>query len=210
MNADQFFMTGATVDEVMPLLWDHHYSGTASSNIQHVFAWREPGGLFGDFGRPRAAVLYSWPTNRNFPVGSLELVRLVRDDDFSLPLSQFVAWSLRWLKKNARWNFVLSYSDMTHGHHGGIYQACNFTYCYESKPRLDGIRNTQTGQEKHGRQCSREFGNNKLETLQSIGFGWEPRYLKEKHFYIYPLRQKLKRVLSENGWQPKPYPKPDA
>ena len=202
-------MTGADLGEVLPLLRDYHYSGKPSTNIQHIFAWRESGGLFGDYGSPRAAILYSWPTNRNFPSGSLELVRLVRDDEFNLPLSQFVAWTLRWLKRNAEWDFVISYSDMTHGHHGGIYQACNFTYCYESPACQDGIKNTLTGEEKHGRQVFREFGSRGIERIKQIGFGWEPRYSKEKHFYIYPLRKRRNRVLQENGWQSKPYPKPD-
>lgn len=64
-----------------------------------------------------------------------ELNRLCRTEDWKEPLSYFVAYCLRQLKKE-NW-IVVSYSDTGMNHHGYIYQACNFIYTGCTKERTD-------------------------------------------------------------------------
>ena len=107
---NELVMTGATLDEVRPLLAQEHYLGNRCPDPMHVFAWRKAGGLFGHTGEIVAAVVYAAPANKYFGQGSTELVRLVRTNDVSEPLSKFVSWSLRWLKRNTSIKYCVSYA----------------------------------------------------------------------------------------------------
>lgn len=200
-------MTGATIAELWPLIRDYHYSEREPSAIIHAFAWREPGGLFGDTGAVRAGVTYSQPVSRNLPKTALELSRLIRDDGFYKPLSQFVAWTLRWLRQNDDRDFVLSYADSTRGHHGGIYQATNFIYCGTTDRRHIGF-NDVNGLFVHCRQCNHRFGTSSQDEIMRIKPGWSPIYGEPKHLYIFPLHMKWKKIAATYGWESLPYPKP--
>ena len=201
-------MTGATSDELWPLIKNFHYSRRMPSSIVHAFAWRESSGLFGDFGEPKAGIIYSHPVARNSPNNMFELARLVRHDKFDKQLSQFVSWSLRWLKKNTDIHAVLSYADTTQGHHGGIYQATNFTYVKESPKRHIGFQ-AEDQSFWHCRSCNAKFGTSSTKKMALIKPSWEPIYGKEKYLYIYPLKKKLRTILQEQGWKALSYPKPD-
>ena len=113
-----FYMTGATTDELWPLVRDHHYTRRMAGLVLHAFAWREPGGMFGDTGEPFAGITFSQPVSRNLPQDALELSRLVKRPEYDVRLSRLVSWALRWLRSNTNRPFVLSYADTTHGHHG--------------------------------------------------------------------------------------------
>lgn len=203
------FMTGATADELWPLVRDYHYSRRNAGLVRHAFAWRIPGGLFGTTGEPVAGITYSQPVNRNFPPDSAELSRLVRRNDFAGDLSTFVTWSLRWLRANTTTPFVLSYADTTHGHHGGIYQACSFIYVGLTNPGHIGF-NVPDGSFVHGRSCNNRFGTRSVETIARLMPEWVPVYGEAKHLYIFPLRQKWATIARKHGWQSLPYPKPYA
>lgn len=200
-------MTGASPDEVWPLVRDFHYSKRNAGLIHHAFAWRAPGGLFGETGEPMAAISYSQPVSRNHPQDALELSRLVRREDFDKPISQFVAWSLRWLKANTAAPFVLSYADSTQGHHGGIYQACNFLYVGPTTSGHIGY-NCPEGSFVHRRTCNSRFGTGGAVEMARIKPDWMPVYGKPKHLYIFPLRKKWKPA--DHGFTSHPYPKPNA
>ncbi len=202
-------MTGATADELWPLVRDYHYSRRSAGLVRHAFAWREPGGLFGETGLPLAGLTYSQPVNRNFPSESTELSRLVRRDDFKGKLSELVCWSLRWLRANTETPFVLSYADTTHGHHGGIYQASGFHYVGKTQSGHIGF-NAADGSFVHGRICNSRFGTRSVEAVAQIKPDWVPVYGEPKHLYIFPLRQKWPTIARRHGWQSLPYPKPNA
>jgi hypothetical protein len=202
-------MTGATADELWPLVRDYHYSRRMAGLVRHAFAWREPGGLFGETGNPVAGVIYSQPVNRNFPSESAELSRLIRRDDFGGTLSRMVSWSLRWLRTNTTTPFVLSYADTTQGHHGGIYQACGFVYVGATAPGHIGF-DAPDGSFVHGRICNGRFGTRSVDAIAKIKPEWVPVYGKPKHLYIFPLRQKWATIARKHGWTAQPYPKPNA
>ena len=63
------------------------------------------------------------------PDKCLELRRLCLIDDTPKNAeSFFVSRTLKWLRKNTEWKFVVSYADPEQGHTGVIYQAANFKY----------------------------------------------------------------------------------
>lgn len=205
---DGLVMTGATADELWPLVRDFHYSKRQPSSPIHAFALRESGGLFGDTGKPVAGVFYSQPVSRNLPQNALELSRLIRTNDYSGQLSQFVAWTLRWLKSNCDKELVLSYADSTQGHHGGIYQASNFKYVGAFESGHIGY-SCPDGSFVHRRACNSRFGVGGQSDMARIKPDWVPVFGDPKHLYVFPLKMKWPKIAEVYGWESKPYPKPD-
>ncbi len=205
---DGLVMTGATADELWPLVRDFHYSKRQPSSPIHAFALRESGGLFGDTGKPVAGVFYSQPVSRNLPQNALELSRLIRTNDYSGQLSQFVAWTLRWLKSNCDKELVLSYADSTQGHHGGIYQASNFKYVGAFESGHIGY-SCPDGSFVRRRACNSRFGVGGQSDMARIKPDWVPVFGDPKHLYVFPLKMKWPKIAEVYGWESKPYPKPD-
>jgi hypothetical protein len=200
------FMTGATPDEVWPLIRDYHYSKRMPSATRHTFAWRRDGGLFGDFGEPLAAALYGNPVQMNWPQDALELQRLVRRDDFDGILSTFLSWTLRWLREHTDVPFVISYADTREGHLGTIYQATNWKLVQSKAVSIDFFL-LPDGSRKHPRQVNRELGSCSLPFVAERRPDWVPVKGKPKHLYVFPLRQRLNAVMRRFNWQELPYPK---
>jgi hypothetical protein len=201
------YMTGASLDEVWPLVRDFHYSSRLPSAVQHVFAWRKPGGLFGDFGEPLAAIIYGIPVNRSWPSDALELQRLVKHPSLESPLSEFVAWSLRYLRANTNVPFVLSYADSGQGHHGGIYQATGFDFVRISKGDsafLDG-----SGKHVHGRSMFHAYGTRSQAVILAKFPSWQVTRDTDKYVYVKTIRQRRNALMKRFGWTPQPFPKPD-
>ncbi len=194
-------MTGATIEEIRPLLRDHHYLGQKTADPMFVFAWRKEGGLFGCTGEPVAGIVFASPINRYFGEGAVELTRLVRSPDLTEPLSAFVGWALRWLRSNARLAYCLSYADSGAGHHGGIYQALNFDYVALSSGNTRW-RNPETGEVVSGRSFDQRRPEYKA--------GWERIRSEPKFLYVRPLKMRRAAMLKKFGWEPRPYPKPNA
>lgn len=203
-----YVMTGASADELWPLVRDFHYSSRMPSAIRNCFAVREPGGLFGDTRRVVAGAIFGQPVQMNWNQEARELLRLVRRDDLNFPLSQLVSYSLQWLKGNTTVPFALSYADTAEGHHGGIYQSTNWRYVGQRKIAVSAFL-LPNGEKKHPRQVNRELGSCGVENVAKMRPDWKPIKGEPKHLYIYPLRQKWPTIARKYGWEAKPYPKPD-
>jgi hypothetical protein len=201
--------TGATTNEVWPLVRDFHYAKKMPAGSTHCFAVRKEGGLFGDTGIPQAAVIYGPGANNKMPSDALELTRLVRHPDYVKKLSPFVAWSIRWLRANINSPFIFSYADPAHNHHGGIYQALGFIYVGESQAQYSTFYNEKE-EVVHKRTISAELGT----AARSAVFRRHPKWTlgeaPAKFLYIKPLRQNLKPLLKRSSWQSLPFPKPNA
>ena len=200
--------TGATADELWPLVRDHHYSRRMPGVVQHCFAAREVGGLFGDTGVPLAGVIFGKSANNQWPQDAVELQRLVRVDSLKTQLSQLVAFSLRFLRANYEIPFAFSYADTGEGHHGGIYQATGWHYINLSKG--DRAFVDDNGKYVHGRNAYRLFGTRSETAVLERNPGWSLKRDTDKHVYIFPLRQKWPSIARQRGWQSLPYPKPNA
>lgn len=209
---NDYVMTGASADEVWPLVRDFHYSRRMPAAVIYGFAVREPGGLFGDTGELVAGAIFSQPVSRRFNTEALELTRLIKRPDAKLVLSEFVAFCLRWLKANTTRPFVLSYADSAEGHHGGIYQASGFCYIGERGipfNNLAGFRKPD-GSFLHSRTACARAGTFNRKLLEAANPDCVPVEAEPKHLYIFPLRQKWPTIARRYGWETKPYPKPNA
>jgi hypothetical protein len=192
--------TGATLAEVGPLLDEHHYIGKRCANPIHVFAWRRPGGLLGDTGRPVAATVFASPVNKYFGAGALEISRLVRGDEPVPPLSGLISLSIRWLRRHTAWKYCLAYADTGAGHHGGIYQAASFAYVRDSAGHSTW-HNPATGE-----TCSsRAFDQRRAQYRE----GWERLPGTRKYLYVRGINEKKTGLLGRFGWLELPYPKPE-
>jgi hypothetical protein len=117
-----------------------HYSDYVNIQEKHTFClFRE-----GNFGIPDmvGVCIYTRPAGPSAgqayypqaPDRVLELRRLCLIDDTPKNAeSYFVGRTLRWLRKNTDWEFVLSYADEEQGHTGVIYRASNFKYLGKTK-----------------------------------------------------------------------------
>ena len=204
---DLYTITGAEPDEIWPLVRDHHYSGRLPANIQHCYAIRRLGGLFGDTGEPIAGIIFSIPPTR-WSEEVLELSRLVRTPECDVPLTKLISFAQPWLRE-AGWALTVSFADWTQKHHGGIYQAAGWFYAGMREKRMDGL--VIDGAFKPGRSCNSAWGTRSPSKLRDIltQAEIEPHYDEGKHLYWRPIivagQTKAKRL----GLQRLPYPKPD-
>lgn len=128
----------------------------------------------------------------------VELVRVALRDHQSA-VSRVVALSLRFLRlSNPALRCVVSYADEEQGHHGGIYQAGNWTYVGRS---MGSVEFFHDGRWKHNREVTsgafgkaRHINHNDLPKRKTLG----------KHKYLMPLDDDMRRHIMPLA---KPYPK---
>jgi hypothetical protein len=121
-------------DTVRKFLRKWHYSDYVNIQEKETFGLFREGMFLPElvgvcvYTRPAgaAAAQKYYPTD---PDKCLELRRLCLIDDTPKNAeSFFVSRTLKWLKKNTDWKFVVSYADPEQGHKGVIYRAANFKY----------------------------------------------------------------------------------
>jgi hypothetical protein len=121
-------------DTVRSFLRKWHYSDYVNIQAKEVFGLFRDGAFLPEMvgvciytrpAGPTAAQKY-YPQD---PDKCLELRRLCLVDDTPKNAeSFFVSRTLKWLRKNTDWKFVVSYADPEQGHKGVIYRAANFKY----------------------------------------------------------------------------------
>jgi hypothetical protein len=121
-------------DTVRSFLRKWHYSDYVNIQAKEVFGLFRDGAFLPELvgvciytrpAGPTAAQKY-YPQD---PDKCLELRRLCLVDDTPKNAeSFFVSRTLKWLRKNTDWKFVVSYADPEQGHKGVIYRAANFKY----------------------------------------------------------------------------------
>jgi hypothetical protein len=192
--------------EVWPLVRDFHYSKKMPGVPRFCFGWEQTRGCSPGL---KATVIYGHPSGIGWPKDCLELQRLVRVDNFTEPLSKFLSWSVRWLKRETKWGFIVSYADIQHGHYGGIYQATGFIYVAKRKPIHCGYMDT-TGRLIHKRTVFARYKTCAKAAIRKINPDWEPYYDQGKYLYVKPLMKRLKPLLKQYNWKPLPFVKPNA
>ena len=180
-----------TFKEAMPLVLEHHYTRRRTADPMQVFVWH--------YGEAIVAVaIFTSPVNRYFGRGAVELARLVRVPGFDYPLSRFISLCMRWLKANTELRYCLSYADTGAGHAGYIYQASNFTYVAKSKGNVQYLHG-ESGKIVSGRSFDQHAAGNKD--------GWLRQRTQGKHLYVYPLGERLSKLMLRFDWAALPYPK---
>jgi len=173
-----------------------HYSDYVNIQEKHTFC------LFrdGNFGIPEmiGVCIYTRPAGPSAgqayhpqaPDRVLELRRLCLIDDTPKNAeSYFVGRTLRWLRKNTNWEFVLSYADEEQGHTGVIYRASNFKYLGKTKAgktlEVDGkafhIRTLSMLDRPYGVEINKRYKEKDpdVKILQTL----------PKHIYTYVLKK---------------------
>jgi hypothetical protein len=203
---DYFYATGQK-DAARELVEQFHYSHHLPSNIQFIFTAHEPGGLFGDFGRPIAMVLFTIPSSR-WTEEVWELARLVRRDDSDIKLTGLIARACKFIRRKGDMDLLVSFADSTHNHHGGIYQASSWNYHCQRDKRVDGM--VIDGTLVPARVCNHRYGTSSVGKLREIlrDHTVEPHWDMGKHLYWRALRKSGELKADRLGLTKSAYPKP--
>lgn len=181
-------------EQIQTFLRTWHYSNyTYLQHKENFTMWRE-----GDWGMPElvGVCIYTRPAGaaaakRYYPEDPdkcLELRRLCLIDETPKNAeSYFVSRTIKWLKKNTDWKFIISYADPEQGHGGVIYRAANFKYegvtGEGSQLEVDGekfhIRTLTMTQRPYGEEINRRYkaGDPDVKIVKT----------KPKHIFTYKL-----------------------
>ena len=169
-----------------------HYSRSMpAGKLVKVGAW-ENGNFIG-------VVIFGRGANNNIgkPYGmnqteACELVRIALREHRT-PVSRIAAIAIKFLKSNSPGlRLMISYADPMQGHHGGIYQAGNWTYCGRSRAQQAVIHG---GKIMHKRTAKSRFGS--IKGMKKSPVTW-------KHKYIMPLDAEMRKCILPLA---RPYPK---
>lgn len=203
----------ASLAEAKDWFAQYHYTGTAAGH--RFYAWLRDDKIDGvvalgrggnRFGVADKFGLTAW-------AGGLEITRVAcHPDGPKNTASKMVAAALRELAAGGD-QWVFTYADTAHGHHGGIYQALNAVYVGTDAKQwvnfeLDGLRVSK-------RAISGKFGHTRWPEVRDLAAGaghvlrkvaWQP-----KHTYVLPIAsdRKARRAIQAT-LEPRalPYPKP--
>lgn len=180
-------------ESVRAFILRHHYSNYANIQAKETFGLFRDGAFLPElvgvcvYTRPAgaAAAKKYYPSD---PDKCLELRRLCLVDDTPKNAeSFFVGRTLKWLRKNTDWKFVVSYADPEQGHQGTIYKAANFKYEGETAP---GTTLLVDGQPFHIRTLTmldRPYGVEINERYKKGDPGIQIVKTKPKHIFTYSL-----------------------
>lgn len=170
-----------TIEFLLP----RHYSGRKPT-ISYAFGYYENEVLKAvcTFGKPASNSLCKGVCGEGYSNKVYELNRLCVDGEIKIPLSMFVSWCLRQLKKHDL--IIVSYADTQMNHCGYIYQATNWIYTGKTKSRTDKY--------VEGNKHSRHYDNDKQNGLRKLR--------SAKHRYVYFTKKKYPLL-----YNIEPYPK---
>jgi hypothetical protein len=191
------------LQEARALVQRYHYAVRFPTAVKHVSCWAL------DEATPAlAACVFSQPPTRwSENVG--ELSRLVRAENVSLPpLSSLVAAAVRNVKRNNIFDLVVSFADSTQGHHGGVYQACNWHYHGQRKAAMDGV--IVGGVFYGGRAAVYKWGTRSPTKLQEMGVDATAHMDQGKHLYWLSLGAYGDQKADRLGLRKNKYIKPGA
>lgn len=184
----QFFR--CDLKNVSDFIKKHHYSHTHPGGIDFSFGLTYNDILAGACvfgymaGNPKYAIIKGVDPHK-----FRELMRLVLLDEVPKNSeSKFIAWCLRYLKKNTDLEAIVSFADPKFNHTGTVYKASNWFYAGKQKP--DRPRLIINGEEVHPRSSVNRFGTSSIPKLRNMGLTVETQVREPKHKYIYYLRNR--------------------
>lgn len=171
--------------EAIDFLLPRHYSGR-KPNIKFAFGVFCNDNLLAvcTFGKPASNTLCDGVCGKENSKYVYELNRLCRVDEYEKPLSEFVGWCLRQLKKENL--IIVSYSDTGMNHNGYIYQATNFIFTGQTKQRLEF--HVENGHSRHGNKNS---GYRKIRTAKNRYVYFCAKDKRQKKRWTESLRYKI-------------------
>jgi hypothetical protein len=181
-----------------------HYSKSVPvPPLVKIGAWEQ--------GKFIGAVIFSRGANNNLlkPFGlsqteGCELTRIALASHMS-PVSRIVRLAIEFLKRNSpELRLIVSFADPSVGHHGGVYQAGNWTYTGRQPPTVEFI--APDGKQWHGRMVSKD-GKKKVQGVYRKCWRTDqckPVEKPGKHRYLMPLDDAMRTQIAPLA---KPYPK---
>jgi hypothetical protein len=192
-------------EEVVEYIRDNHYSGTCNpiSNIWGLYTDDSDelvGGIV--FANPMSEKVREFISDEKKEV--TELHRLYTDDRCGKNVeSWFIAHALDLLKKKKpKYRFVVSYSDITEGHKGTVYQATNALYIGMAQERT--FYRDEEGNLRSPRIASENITHEMAEER-----GWQKEKRESKHRYVFPLPDQYESrsdVIKDLKPEPQDYP----
>jgi hypothetical protein len=159
------------------------------------------------FGTPASAPLRRGLCGDDYAGSVLELNRVCLKYNRKNEASFLVSRALKMLVGD---RVVVSFSDISQGHLGVIYQACNFIYCGLSAKRTDW--KVRGKEHLHGQTIADEFRGvkNRAQAMRDKygdDFYLEPRSRKHRYVMIKGSRGFVARAKKSLKYQILPYPK---
>ena len=181
-----------------------HYSGCLPvGKLVKVGAW-ESGKFIG-------VMLFGRGANHNMPkpygLKQDECVELTRValTKHDTPVSKIMSLAMKFLKKsNQGIRLVISYADLDHGHHGGIYQATNWVYegIFNEGARQGFVIN---GKLRHNKSVHSLGVKQSIDAVKKhLDKNAKEVFTKGKHKYLMPLDDEMRKQILPLS---KPYPK---
>jgi hypothetical protein len=196
-----------TIDkEARAIVEAFHYSHQWPCMVEVIGTWHADGGLFGDSGPVVAACLFGYPISKAWNGKCYELLRLVKHPNCDTHLTGLISHTMRWTHKLTGMDLFVAYADITHGHHGGIYQAASWNYHGQTTPR--DAYYIINGERVHTRTVSRRYGTRSVQQLKQRGLHIELERQTGKHLYWKSLTKSAKHRATSMGLQSNTYPKP--
>jgi len=180
------------------LVENFHYSKNLPSNVTINY------GLFID-DECVAAACYGPCVSRHVPKDWVELRRLVKSENSNFILSQFLAKTLKIMRKNVP--AILSWADPNQAHHGGIYQATNWIFT-EQKSGCNRTFIDELGNHIHPRTVYARYGTQSVPIILGKFPKWSAYIPKTKYRYLMPGLLSKSRCLEILKTKELPYPKP--
>jgi hypothetical protein len=180
-----------------------HYTGYLPSASCRIGVWEDgtfKGVVLFGIGAANATRGEKYGLKRKGEVA--ELVRIALRDHVA-PVSRIVAIALKMMKNvNPGVRMVVSFADPVQGHHGGVYQAGNWTYAGKSAPdRAVIVR----GKQMHARILHQNGWKNDTAWLRAnVHPTAELVKTPGKHRYLMPLDAEMRERIAPLA---KPYPK---
>ncbi len=190
--------------EIFNLIETHHYSHLVPSHaaIRKIYGLMEDDEII-------AGILWSIPAS-SWKEPVLELSRLCRLPNTKPFLTSLISQSIKDIKKDKKYDLLISYSDTTHDHHGGVYQASSWNFSGIRKGRLDAF--LIDGVRVPCRTCNHRYGTSSIKLVEILGKeGIEviPQKSKDKYLYWKALNKNGLKKAERLGLKTLPYLKPD-
>jgi hypothetical protein len=188
---DVYYNNNVIDEECKDLIKHWHYSKSSRSMQQkHVFKL-----VSKTSNRLIGVAIYGNPMSRHYnKQDCLELRRLALIDDTPRNSeSFFIGRTLKWLDKNTKYSYIVSFADPNQGHEGTIYKASNFQY--DGLEKSGNPRAVQIGDKQvHMRQLYQKKGgvyDERALELQAMVRSGEAEIIKQekKHRFLYNLRK---------------------
>ena len=158
------------------------------------------------YGTPPSSTLRRGIAGDEYKSEVLELNRLCLYENKPNYASVLVSHSLKLLPQS----IVVSYADISQGHVGYVYQACNFLYCGLSAKRTDW--KVKGKEHLHGQAIADEFRGvkNRAQAMRDKygdDFYLEARPRKHRYVFIKGSKSYKRRVKAALKYKLQPYPK---